>query len=291
MLLKMLRSLFQDSAGKFASAEKIRDAAQPRAAQRMPLTRAGKTSGACKICGGPAALFDVVDLNKHCAEGDPYQFGLSGIPVYYERCTVCSFVFTRHFDDWDADRFAEVIYNDDYSKVDGDYSHVRPLATAGYFAENFAHAADLAILDYGAGSGVFAGRMKELGFAGVTAYDPFSHPHRPAGPFDVITCVEVLEHAPEPHETLRDLLSFGHADTIVLFTTQVQPDDIERRRGAWWYIGPRNGHISIYTDAALDALAEAHGLYYFPGEGAFMAFCRRPDPQRIRVGVAYPRKS
>ncbi len=291
MLLKMLRSLFEGSAGKPASAEEAPVAVPPDATQRKPLSRAVRPTGACKVCGGPASLFDVVDLNKHCAEDNPYQFGLSGIPVYYERCARCGFIFTRHFDDWNSERFAEVIYNTDYGKIDGDYSSARPLAAAACFAESFPHAKALSILDYGAGSGVFAARLKELGFAGVTDYDPFSRPARPAAAFDVITCIEVLEHAPEPHGTMRDVLSFAHADTVILFSTLVQPDDIETRRGAWWYIGPRNGHISIYTDIALDALAAAHGLYCFPGDGAFMAFSPQPNPQRIRVGVAFPRKS
>ena len=44
------------------------------------------------------------------------------------------------------------------------------------------------ILDYGSGGGVFAAAMAKHGFEAVEEYDPFSHPERPAGKFDVVLC-------------------------------------------------------------------------------------------------------
>jgi hypothetical protein len=60
-------------------------------------------------------------------------------------------------------------------------------------------------------------------------------------------------------------------DGCVLFTTGIQPDDIAIRRASWWYVGPRNGHASIFTVDALAALAARCGLILHCGiEG--MAF-------------------
>jgi hypothetical protein len=33
----------------------------------------------------------------------------------------------------------------------------------------------------------------------------------------------------------------------------LQPQDFDQKGMSWWYIGPRNGHISIFTRPALAA--------------------------------------
>lgn len=271
MFLKMLSSLFAVTA--HPRNEPPNDTAPERTirSDAMPLTRVPSVESACKVCAGPASRFDVVDFNKHCAETNAYQFGLAGVPVYYSRCLDCGFIFTRHFDEWTTAQFATDIYNEDYEKVDPEYASARPLRAAEHFAAVFPESRDLSILDYGSGSGIFAARLKELGFARVDSFDPYSNPVRPASTFDVITCVEVMEHAPDPHATMRDMLSFAHAQTRIVFTTLTQPVDIESRRAAWWYIAPRNGHVSIHSERSLDALAAAHGLYFLKGE-AFHVF-------------------
>src|SRR5579864_7524503 len=87
----------------------------------------------CKICGGRAPLFDIVDFNKFCSD-EPYAFGRSGIPVKYYRCRSCQFIFSNLIDDWTQEEIARFIYNDDYLKVDGEYVSARPLRTAATMA-------------------------------------------------------------------------------------------------------------------------------------------------------------
>jgi SAM-dependent methyltransferase len=273
MFLRMLGSVFNGKAR--ARHEPADDTAPLRgpASGTSRLSRAPFVESRCKICEGPASRFDVVDFNKHCGETNPYEYGLAGLPVYYSRCGDCGFIFTRHFDDWDNARFARDIYNEDYVKVDPEYASTRPLRAAEHFAAVFPETCALSILDYGAGSGVFARRLSELGFTRVESFDPYSNPGRPAGVFDLITCVEVMEHAPDPHATLRDMLSFAHAKTRIVFTTVTQPDNIAAVRAAWWYVAPRNGHVSIHSDRSLHALAAAHGLSFSRGD-AFHVFGR-----------------
>ncbi len=273
MFLRMLGSIFNGTARRPHEPPDDTAPVRDTGSGGSRLTRAPSVESACKVCAGPASRFDVVDFNKHCAETNAYQFGLAGVPVYYSRCGDCGFIFTRHFDDWDTARFARDIYNQDYVKVDPEYASARPLRAAEHFAAVFPEARDLSILDYGAGSGIFARRLDELGFARVENFDPYSNPARPSSTFDVITCVEVMEHAPDPHATLRDMQSFAHEKTRIVFTTLMQPDDIESVRAAWWYIAPRNGHVSIHSARSLDALAAAHGLHFSRGE-AFHVFAR-----------------
>lgn len=42
--------------------------------------------------------------------------------------------------------------------------------------------------------------------------------------------------------------------------TLVQPADILKLRMGWWYIGPRNGHVTLFTRPALSLLWRRHGL-------------------------------
>jgi 2-polyprenyl-6-hydroxyphenyl methylase/3-demethylubiquinone-9 3-methyltransferase len=228
----------------------------------------------CKICGAAANLFDVVDFAKHCSLNNPYAFGLTGIPVYYLQCQNCGFVYTEHCDRWSAEEFRRYIYNDEYHLVDGEYESVRPNMLANVFAELFASARKSRILDYGSGSGVFEGALRPRGFD-VTSYDPFSHPNRPKGKFDLITCFEVMEHAPDPIRLLDDLMDLKTDDGAIVFSTGVQPADIETLRGRWWYIAPRNGHVSIFSEESLSVLAGKRGLNLYTCHG-LLAFAKRP---------------
>ena len=118
------------------------------------------------------------------------------------------------------------------------------------------------ILDYGAGANVFATRMTELGFAHVESYDPFSLPTRPTGRFDVITCIEVIEHAPSPQFILADMRSLLADDGCILIGESLQPPDIDTVRCGWWYVAPRNGHASIYAARSFVKLAQRAGMVF-----------------------------
>src|SRR5271154_3300788 len=88
----------------------------------------------CKICGGPAALYGVVDFHKSCEEVRGVRFALCGVPIYYRRCANCNFLFTDAFDDWSTEQFKMRIYNDEYKKVDPDYETTRPRENADVVA-------------------------------------------------------------------------------------------------------------------------------------------------------------
>ena len=114
--------------------------------------------------------------------------------------------------------------------------------------------------------GAFAERLAGHGFASITNYDPFASPVRPAGKFSLITCFEVIEHTVSPRACLQDMVSFLAPGGCIIFSQPLQPDDIEMIRGNWWYIGPRNGHASIFTADALSRLARHCGLVFHRGD-------------------------
>ena len=88
----------------------------------------------CKICGGAAPLYGVVDFNRNREIPNGVKLALSGTPIYYRRCAQCKFLFTDAFDDWSIEQFKTHIYNDDYELVDADYRSLRPRANADVVA-------------------------------------------------------------------------------------------------------------------------------------------------------------
>lgn len=210
----------------------------------------------CKVCGAPAPLFGVVDFNKSCEDLRHPPLTLSGVPIYYRRCTGCGLVFTDAFDDWAQADFEAHIYNADYVEIDPDYVEARPDGLSAMVTQVFGPmAADLRVLDYGGGNGRFAGTLRAAGFRCET-YDPFTPAFqtRPEGRFNIVTCFETLEHMPRPGEGVSDLAAFLEEPGLVLFTTLLQDSDFEKQGVGWWYLGPRNGHVTLFSKPALTHL-------------------------------------
>jgi 2-polyprenyl-6-hydroxyphenyl methylase/3-demethylubiquinone-9 3-methyltransferase len=217
---------------------------------------------ACKICSGPSPLYGVVDMNRPC-EISRDQYPLSGIPIYYRRCTTCGFLFTDAFDDWGLGDFKTHIYNDDYHNFDPDYRSKRPSANSDLVANLWApHKAGMRVLDYGGGNDVLCSRLRAHGFKEAITYDPMVEEHagQPGGRFDLVTCFETLEHLPDPVDGIGRIVDFVGDPAAVLYSTLTQPDDIGNGGVAWWYVGPRNGHISIFTRQALAAAWDKYGF-------------------------------
>jgi len=223
----------------------------------------------CKVCEGDTNLFDCVDFYKHCS-ADPYRFGLSGIGVPYYRCGMCNFIFTDFIDEWSNDEVARYIYNADYVKVDPQYHGARALIVATEMARHLAGCEQLRILDFGSGSGAFAEEMRRRGFQHVESYDPFSSPVEPLGLFDLITCFEVIEHSPKPVKTLMEMVAKLSSHGAIIIGQTLQPGNIDEIGGRWWYLGPRNGHVSLFAEETFITLAARANLIYHRGPGLYI---------------------
>ena len=249
----------------------------------LPLAPQGSNCPKCKLCEGDTTLFDSVDFNKHCSS-TPYGFGISGIGVSYYRCPKCSLIFTDLIDDWSKDEVARYIYNGDYPKVDPEYLSARPLRAAEEMSRHFSGCEELRILDYGSGSGLFAQRMRERGFLRVENYDPFSSPAEPSGPYDLITCFEVIEHSPNPLATFIEMASKLSMDGALVVGQTLQPSNIEEIGGRWWYLAPRNGHVSFFAEETFLTIADRIKLTYFRGSGLY-AFSKDVQSRPVREFV------
>jgi SAM-dependent methyltransferase len=234
----------------------------------------------CKCCGAAAMPYGVVDFHKNCEIYRRKVLGISGVPIYYHRCPACGFLFTTAFDDFTTDDFLRYVYNEEYALVDPDYREARALANADFLAHLFSWVRPRRILDYGGGNGTLAARLRDAGFPEVETYDPFvpRYSARPSGRFDCVVSFEVVEHSTDPQGTFADMGEFLDEPGLILFTTLLQPPDIDRLGLSWWYAGPRNGHVSLFSRDSLISLIEpfGFGLASF-NDGVHILFREVPD--------------
>jgi hypothetical protein len=233
-------------------------------------------SSDCPICGGACVLFDVVDLNKSCAESWGTYLGLSGVPIYYTRCTRCEFCFAPELMQWSPERMKEEIYNDEYPLVDPNYDETRPMDSLRLLLKLFPDLGrDVRHLDFGGGNGLLSKLLGEANWQSMS-YDPYLDEPvalETIGTFDLITAFEVFEHVadvPKLISTLRSLLS---VDGVLIFSTVLSDGNIlPRQRLTWWYASPRNGHISLFSQNSLAYLAKSNGFSYSRFSDSFHVF-------------------
>jgi SAM-dependent methyltransferase len=175
----------------------------------------------CKICGGHASLFGVVDFHRSCEDWRAVPLALSGVPVYYRRCADCQFLFTDAFDDWSLEDFRTHIYNDGYERVDPEYVSARPRANAEVVARLWAAIkTDIRVLDYGGGNDTFCAVLRQSGFPVAVTFDPLvpEYVTPPDGSFDLVTSFETFEHMPDPTAGIESILKFVAEPGLVFFT-------------------------------------------------------------------------
>ena len=164
---------------------------------------------ACKICGGETRPLGVVDFNRTCEEVRGLRLPHAGVPIQYRQCALCRLLFTDAFDDWTQADFEAHVYNAAYGAVDPDYAAQRPQQFAANLTKAFGGwQGELDILDYGGGNGRLAEGLRAAGFR-CESYDPFDprFAARPDRRFNLITCIETLEHMPDPAAGAGDIAS------------------------------------------------------------------------------------
>jgi Methyltransferase domain len=220
----------------------------------------------CKVCAGETRLFDVLDLGRQC-NLTPYPDGLIGVPVYFHRCTQCGLVFTGFFDRFDSELWSRHIYNADYARIDPEYGGVRSARDAKVVRAAMGSwwPASGVGCDYGGGQGHLAAHLRGLGLRFDTL-DPFGvqHVSVQAGSYAMVTAFEVMEHFAQPEASFAEIAALAAPQQCLLLasTSLVDPRMRPGELAQWWYAAPRNGHITLYAEATMRWLANAHSFEY-----------------------------
>jgi SAM-dependent methyltransferase len=187
------------------------------------------------------------------------------VAIEYNHCPDCGFLFSAALDGWTQQDFLEKIYNEQYLAVDPDYVERRPTANASFITNLFAAAkASLSVLDYGGGNGMLARVLRDRGFAAADTYDPLVNEFArlPDRKFPIVCSFETLEHTPDPLTAMGDIAKLLDEPGIAVISTAVQPADFEAQGLGWWYAGPRNGHISLFSRKSLERACRSCGLRF-----------------------------
>ncbi len=243
----------------------------------------------CKCCDSGAHYAGSVDFNRTCSDKNERVLPLSTEMVPYYICNNCGFIFTNYCDEWSQEEFKERIYNLEYSKIDYDPNIVAGVrSTVSY--KNGELLADLLnggqgqlkLLDFGAGGN--PGRMGQAlidhGFD-VTSYEPYfsdaGGTEKSLGIFDVIYAVEVFEHCHDLKKLTRFIDCHLSEHGILYFSTLIHPFPSNNDILTSWYIAPRNGHISIFTQKAVTSLFKQVGITIINHDKGWIGIKKYPN--------------
>ena len=191
------------------------------------------------------------------------MFADFGAPIQYYQCNFCRFLFSSAFRDWTDDDFRDHVYNEHYILTDPLFECERPRANAALLNNLFLRERDTVhFLDFGGGRGLAAQHLRDMGYS-ATSYDKYheANPQALTRTYGVVSAFEVIEHVPYQSQNawmsqLSELLADSPYSRIVLSSELVRPS----REFEWWYVSPRNGHISVHSDDSLKILAGRFGL-------------------------------
>jgi SAM-dependent methyltransferase len=220
-------------------------------------------AGSCKICGAPAD--EIFRLPSSKLTGQPIPDAPDDCPYY--QCRDCQFLFATIHDATDHTN----LYDDAYwHEQDPDwYGRVSETLRLVLLSQAFLDRDPwrLRVLDFGCGMGTFvevARRQLQMDVWGTDIIEPrfgrdwFLRPADLASQqFDLVVACEVIEHLAEPLSAFEQIKrSLAGGGVVAFQTAYYDPAACGRD---WWYIGPANGHVSLYSARSLDVLAERLG--------------------------------
>lgn len=239
-----------------------------------------KKSFPCPVCNGKGQCIGAVDFNRSCEDKEQRIFPRSERLVDYFQCEQCDFMFAPEFLEWSEDRFLSEIYNDEYILADPEFPEIRPRRMAQGLDQIFGSVKrEIHHLDYGSGYGTLS-KLLEAATWRTKSFDPFFKESSTLDgeKFDLVTAIEVFEHVPFPHRLMVDLVARLRSDGVLYFSTLLS-DDFQREDSImdWWYLAPRNGHISLFSLKSLTFLLDQYNFKLaIAGPGHFFAYRNCP---------------
>jgi Methyltransferase domain len=215
----------------------------------------------CTICEHPSEFFQTGQLL------DRYE-------VNYWRCPHCGTVGTES-PFWLAKAYERAITSSDVGLV----ARNLELARITSVILRYCYRSDAKFVDYGGGYGLLVRLMRDQGYD-FYWQDEFctnlfaTHWVAPPGEqYELLTAFEVLEHLPQPLETLATMLERA---PNVLFSTELIPTPTPNLAD-WDYYGLEHGqHITFYTTAALEHLAHRWHKHFYSNGHNLHLFSQKP---------------
>jgi SAM-dependent methyltransferase len=127
----------------------------------------------------------------------------------------------------------------------------------GSFLRFLAEQRDLPVHAAGFDESAFSQDLKDRGFE---FYDRNALQKLPSARFDVITCIEVIEHTLEPKEVLTQISRLLKPGGLLLLTTGNMHSPLARMRGFKFSYCVPEVHISLFNPKVLEHVYKACGL-------------------------------
>lgn len=214
---------------------------------------------ACPVCNAEESTF-VIRVIK------------SGLEIEYVRCCECRTVYAPEVLSWEPGDFKRKIYNVDYVKFDPDFTEKRPRIYANSLYKNRFPSFSGRHLDYGGGNGKLSQILRDEASWDSQTFDRYYGDVKlPEGKFDLVTAIEVFEHAVNVHELWNDLSRLTNFGGILFVSTWTAPDNLESMND-WFYLLPRNGHFIFYSPEAFDLLEKQYGFERYSSVDAIHCF-------------------
>jgi 2-polyprenyl-3-methyl-5-hydroxy-6-metoxy-1,4-benzoquinol methylase len=215
----------------------------------------------CKICGHSSRL--VFEMPASKATGDPGSLFGGGPQAQFYECRSCRFLFSDVLDN--KPQFYEHEFLCSYDKEPGsDIQYMRLLAMAASILKKPLY--ECRVLDFGSGAGEFVQLARQYADFEVWGFDlarpSCRRPHiiddLSGQRFDIVVAREVVEHFTDPLAGFRQMRAALKDRGAIAFQTNLYRPGIDGRD--WDYIGPRNGHVSLYSEQSLRFLQKKLGV-------------------------------
>ena len=229
----------------------------------------------CNICAHPTAFFaQAIIITKY--------------KISYYQCSNCGFVQTEA-PYWLDEVYQEAIDQSDVGLVGRNLAQCQMTCSL----INIFFSGNGKFVDYGGGYGLFVRLMRDKGFD-FYRYDKYCDNLFATGldalpgstpDFTLITAFELFEHIADPISEVDKMLQFSRS---IFFSTTLLPRHAPQP-GAWWYYGLEHGqHVSIYTQRALQLLAEKFDLnLYTNGKSIHLLTEKKLSPHLFLLASYY----